>query len=113
MTTESGRSVTARDVVVATHYPVFDRAMLFARLSPRRDLVVATPIAADLTPQGMYITEDGGKRSVRSTPLDDGRRLLIVTGESFTPGTDDPHEGFHRLDAWMHEWFLVGPTAYR
>ncbi|MFF3519026.1 DUF6328 family protein, partial [Streptomyces sp. NPDC002573] len=31
---EAGHTVTARDVVVATHYPIFDRAMLFARLSP-------------------------------------------------------------------------------
>ncbi|MFD7755342.1 FAD-dependent oxidoreductase [Streptomyces sp. NPDC059757] len=113
VTTEAGRSVTASDVVIATHYPVFDRAMLFARLSPRRELVVAAPIAAELAPKGMYITEDEGKRSVRSTPLDEGRRLLIVTGESFTPGTGDPHEAFCRLDAWMHEWFPVGPTAYR
>ncbi|MGW2472554.1 FAD-dependent oxidoreductase [Streptomyces sp. NPDC001665] len=114
VTVESGRSVTARDVVVATHYPVFDRAMLFARLSPRRELVVAAPIPADLAPKGMYITEDEGKRSVRSTPLDDGRRLLIVTGESFTPGTGDPGERFRRLDAWLHERFpAAGPTAYR
>jgi glycine/D-amino acid oxidase-like deaminating enzyme len=30
--TEHGATVTARDVAVATHHPVFDRAMLFARL---------------------------------------------------------------------------------
>ncbi|WP_330451420.1 MULTISPECIES: FAD-dependent oxidoreductase [unclassified Streptomyces] len=113
VTSESGRTVTARDVVVATHYPVFDRAMLFARLSPRRELVVAAPIAADRAPKGMYITEDEGKRSVRSTPLDEDRRLLIVTGESFTPGTGDPAEGFRRLDDWMHQRFTVEPTAYR
>ncbi|GAA3015619.1 FAD-dependent oxidoreductase [Streptomyces fulvorobeus] len=113
VTTESGASVTAHDVVVATHYPVFDRAMLFTRLSPNRELVVAAPIDADRAPEGMYITEDEGKRSVRSTPLGDGKRLLIVTGESFTPGTGDPREAFLRLDAWMHERFPVGPTAYR
>lgn len=33
LTTEDGRQVVAHDVVIATHYPVFDRAMLFARLS--------------------------------------------------------------------------------
>ncbi|CAM5542811.1 Iron-sulfur binding oxidoreductase OS=Streptomyces glaucescens OX=1907 GN=SGLAU_02385 PE=4 SV=1 [Streptomyces glaucescens] len=27
--------ISARDVVVATHYPIFDRAMLFTRLTPR------------------------------------------------------------------------------
>ncbi|MFI1249298.1 FAD-dependent oxidoreductase [Streptomyces anulatus] len=113
LTTEDQRMVTARDVVVATHYPIFDRAMLFARLSPRRELVVAAPVATDRAPKGMHITEDEGKRSVRSAPLDENRRLLIVTGESFTPGTSDPQEGFRRLDSWMHERFPVGATAYR
>ncbi|WP_426499138.1 FAD-dependent oxidoreductase [Streptomyces sp. D54] len=113
LTTEDQRKVTARDVVVATHYPIFDRAMLFARLSPRRELVVAAPVATDRAPKGMHITEDEGKRSVRSAPLDENRRLLIVTGESFTPGTSDPQEGFRRLDSWMHERFPVGATTYR
>ncbi|MEU3183936.1 FAD-dependent oxidoreductase [Streptomyces sp. NPDC006923] len=113
ITAESGRTVTARDVVVATHYPVFDRALLFTRLAPRRELVVAAPLSADQAPDGMYITEEEGKRSVRSAPLADGQRLLIVTGESFTPGTGDAGAGFQRLDAWMRERFPVGNTAYR
>jgi glycine/D-amino acid oxidase-like deaminating enzyme/nitrite reductase/ring-hydroxylating ferredoxin subunit len=113
ITTESGSSVTARDVIVATGYPVFDRALLFTRLSPRRELVVAAPIDADADPHGMYITKDEGKRSVRTAPLPDGRRLLIVTGESFTPGAGDTDLRFLRLDAWMRERFPVGETAFR
>ncbi|PSM38228.1 FAD-dependent oxidoreductase [Streptomyces dioscori] len=113
LTTERGTTVTANDVVVATHYPVFDRALHFARLSPRRELVVAAPLPAPAAPEHMYITDDLGKRSVRTAPLDEGRRLLIVTGESFTPGTGDGNERFLRLDAWMHEHFPVGDTAYR
>ncbi|MFJ2763450.1 FAD-dependent oxidoreductase [Streptomyces prasinus] len=111
--TERGTTVTAKDVVVATHYPVFDRALLFARLSPNRELVVAAPLPASAAPEHMYITDDMGKRSVRTAPLDGNRRLLIVTGEGFTPGTGDGHERFLRLDAWMHEHFPVGDTAYR
>ncbi|SHM42861.1 FAD-dependent oxidoreductase [Actinacidiphila paucisporea] len=113
LTTESGATVTARDVVVATGYPVFDRALLFARLSPRRELVVAAPIDADAAPRGMYITDDEGKRSVRTAPLADGRRLLIVTGESYPPGAGHVGERFRRLDAWMHERFPAAETAYR
>ncbi|MEU0300811.1 FAD-dependent oxidoreductase [Streptomyces sp. NPDC006175] len=113
LTTERGATITANDVVVATHYPVFDRALHFARLSPRRELVVAAPLPASDAPEHMYITDDMGKRSVRSAPLDGERRLLIVTGETFTPGTDDSGERFLRLDAWMHEHFPVGDTAYR
>ncbi|MYX73681.1 FAD-dependent oxidoreductase [Streptomyces sp. SID3915] len=113
VTTESGLTVSARDVVIATHVPVFDRALLFARMSPRRELVVAAPLAAEAAPEHMYITDEGGKRSVRTAPLDADRRLLIVTGEDFTPGTGDARERFRRLDAWMHEHFPAGPTAYR
>lgn len=113
VTTELGTTITAHDVVVATHYPIFDRALHFARLSPRRELVVAAPLPAADAPQHMYITDDMGKRSVRTAPLDEDRRLLIVTGEQFTPGTGDTHERFLRLDAWMHEHFPVGPTTYR
>ncbi|MET9992933.1 FAD-dependent oxidoreductase [Streptomyces mutabilis] len=106
VTTESGATVTARDVVVATHYPIFDRALLFARLSPRRELVVAGSIEADRDVDGMYITPDDNTRSVRTAPLNEaGRRLLIVTGEHFTPGTGDTRERFDRLSAWAGEHF--------
>ncbi|MFI5975230.1 FAD-dependent oxidoreductase [Streptomyces sp. NPDC051452] len=106
LTTESGHTVTARDVVVATHYPVFDRALLFSRLSPRRELVVAGPLGDGPDPEGMYITPEENTRSVRTAPYgEDGRRLLVVTGEHFTPGTGDPRAGFDRLAAWAREHF--------
>ena len=71
VTTESGATVTAQDVVVATHYPVFDRAMLFGRLEPRRELVVAAVIPAERDPQGIYITQEQNTRSVRTAPYRD------------------------------------------
>ncbi|MES4887268.1 FAD-dependent oxidoreductase [Streptomyces sp. NPDC096012] len=106
LTTESGHTVTARDVVVATHYPIFDRALLFARLSPRRELVVAGPLGDGPDPEGMYITPEENTRSVRTAPYgEDGQRLLVVTGEHFTPGTGDPRAGFDRLAAWAEQHF--------
>lgn len=66
VTTEEGVTITAKDVIIATHYPVFDRALHFARLSPRRELVVAAPIAAGEAPKHMYITDGMAKRSVRT-----------------------------------------------
>ncbi|MET9291366.1 FAD-dependent oxidoreductase [Streptomyces sp. NPDC003077] len=115
LTTASGYTVTARDVVIATHYPVFDRALLFARLSPRRELVVAGPVPADRDPGGMYITEEGAKRSVRTAPYGpgDGERLLIVTGESYKPGTEDSDDLYERLTAWTRRHFPDARLAYR
>ena len=91
--------MTAREVVVATHYPVFDRAGLFARLEPKRELVVAAPIPAGDDPGGLFITPEQNTRSVRTAPYDDGRRLLVVTGEHFTPGTGGVAERYARLVA--------------
>ncbi|MER6064064.1 FAD-dependent oxidoreductase [Streptomyces sp. NPDC001792] len=106
LTTEAGHTVTARDVVIATHYPVFDRALLFARLSPRRELVVAGPLGEGADPEGMYITPEENTRSVRTAPYGaDGQRLLVVTGEHFTPGTGDVRAGFDGLAAWAEEHF--------
>ena len=110
LTTEAGFTVTARDVVIATHYPVFDRALLFTRLSARRELVLAAPVPADADPHGMYITQEQRTRSVRTTPYDEGRRLLIVTGEHFTPGTADVDERFGLLADWATERF--GPLDF-
>lgn len=83
---EGGLTVEARDAVVATHYPVFDRTLLFTRLKPRRELVIAAPVRPEDAPAGIYITPDDGVCSMRSAPYEEGRRLLIVTGESFEPG---------------------------
>ncbi|MGA4844157.1 FAD-dependent oxidoreductase [Streptomyces sp. G45] len=105
VTTRSGARVTARDVVVATHYPVFDRALLFTRLAPRREFVVAAPIPEDRDPHGMYITPEANTRSVRTAPYEDGQRLLIVTGAKFTPGTGDTSRHFDDLLAWTAEHF--------
>lgn len=114
LSTSTGAVVRARDVVVATHYPIFDRALLFTRLSPRRELVVAGPVPAGLDPDGMYITPEENTRSVRTAPYgEDGtRRLLVVTGEHFTPGTGDTRAGFDRLSAWARGHFPEVELTY-
>ncbi len=113
VTTEHGRTVTARQVVIATHYPVFDRALLFARLQPRRELVVAAAIPAGQDPGGAYLTPERNTRSIRTAPYRTGQRLLIVTGEHFTPGEGDPAQRWERLIGWTRERFPDAEIGYR
>ncbi|MFE4630430.1 FAD-dependent oxidoreductase [Streptomyces mirabilis] len=103
--TDTGVAVRADEVVIATHYPIFDRALLFTRLSSRRELVVAATIDEDRAPRDMYITPEQATRSVRSAPYRDGKRLLIVTGEHFVPGTADVEDRFARLSDWADSRF--------
>ncbi|SDC95271.1 FAD-dependent oxidoreductase [Glycomyces harbinensis] len=113
LTIESGAQVRCREVVIATHFPVIDRLKLFPRLTPRRELVVAASIPTSADPDGVYLTEEDGTRSVRSAPLDEGRRLLIVTGGQFTPGDPDTVGRLEALAQWTSERFgTVGFDYY-
>ncbi|MEU6795912.1 FAD-dependent oxidoreductase [Nonomuraea wenchangensis] len=113
VTTESGAVVSAADVVVATHYPIFDRALLFARMEVTRELVVAGTLPPEDDPEGMYITSEENTRSVRTAPLPGGRRLLIVTGESYRPGAGQVGDRFERLAAWAGEHFPRARITHR
>ncbi|MFC4496029.1 FAD-dependent oxidoreductase [Streptomyces ovatisporus] len=118
LVTENGAEVRARDVVVATHYPVFDRALMFSRLEPRRELVVSALLPAEQDPGGSYLTPERGTRSVRTAPypFGGGKRLLIVTGEKFTPGTSGQGSvgaGYERLAAWTYERFPDARLVHR
>jgi Rieske Fe-S protein len=51
---------------------------------------------------------------VRTAPYREGERLLIVTGEHFTPGTGAVTERYERLTGWLRERFpSAGEVAYR
>ncbi|MFM9372697.1 FAD-dependent oxidoreductase [Streptomyces sp. Da 82-17] len=116
LTTEDGVTVHARDAVIATHYPVFDRTLLLTLLRPRRELVLAAPVPTDAAPVGMFITPEDRTRSLRSAPYDAERRLLVVTGEAFEPGDGDVRERFERLDGWARTHlpgFAEADSVYR
>ncbi|HUR52243.1 MAG TPA: FAD-dependent oxidoreductase, partial [Mycobacteriales bacterium] len=98
-----------QDVVVATHYPFLDRGMLFARLAPYRDVVVAGVVEESRDPGVMAIStgsEEGGTHSVRTAPYAEGRRLVIVTGGQYKTGKDvDVEARYDGLAAWTQERF--------
>ncbi len=111
--TISGYSVSAGEVVIATNYPIVNRPNLFPRLVPHREFVVAGLIANADDPQGMYITPENNTRSVRTAPYDADHRLLIVTGEHFTPGTAGTRERLDALTTWAQDRFRVKDIAFR
>ncbi|MFF4596333.1 FAD-dependent oxidoreductase [Amycolatopsis sp. NPDC001319] len=94
--------VEADEVVVATHYPVFDRGLYFARLDPVRDLVVAGPAAGDKAPEGMYLDADT-HHSVRAYTAE-GTPTVVAGGEHYRVGSESHIEArYERLAAWAGE----------
>ena len=109
--TPSG-AVRARHVIIATQLPILDRGLFFAKAHPSKSYVVAAVV--EDAPRGMYMSSDEPSRSVRSTPTSEGRRVLIVSGESHKPGTDpDTNERYAALEQFMQERFGVPRAEFR
>ena len=103
--TDVGPSVTAEQVVVATHLPFLDRGLYFARSHPERSYVVTAPI--DDGPSAMYLSTESPAHSIRVHELGAGRRMLLVGGESHKTGQGDAGERFGRLLDYMRERFGI------
>jgi nitrite reductase/ring-hydroxylating ferredoxin subunit len=60
----------------------------------------------------MFVCPESGTRSVRTAPYRDGQRLLIVTGQTFKPGTPGVTDRLADLARWTRERFGVPELAY-
>lgn len=101
--TDAG-TVTAADVVIATHMPIFDRGLFFTKVHPSRSYVIAFPAPAT-TVEGMYITAGQPMRSVRSAVTSDGEYVL-VGGEHHRPGEEpDTLKPYSLLEEFARERF--------
>lgn len=106
--------VRARDVVVATHYPVFDRGGFFARLEPTRELAVSGLVPAEAAPRSMSLDADT-KYSVRTTP-DGGpsQTRLIVLGEAYRTGQRvDVQARYEQLAEWSNQILGMREVTHR
>ncbi len=106
--TASGE-VRAAHVVVATHYPILDRGLYFARLEAERSYCIAAALTTGAPPQGMSISAGSNTRSIRSA----GERL-IVGGEGHSTGSRKATpERYERLEAFAREHWSVGEVTHR
>jgi len=106
-------SVRARDVIVATHLPILDRGLFFAKTHPKRSYVIAAVVPEESAPEGMYISTGSPTRSIRSGPVEGGR-LLLIGGEGHKTGQEpQTEERYARLAEWAKARFGVGSVEYR
>ena len=113
--TESGRTITARDVVVATLMPIFDRGLFFSRCTCKRSYAIAVRTASGEGIDGMLISADEPSRSIRSAPDPDGDgELMIIGGEGHTTGEDDDTtQRYEALEAFAREQFKATEVTHR
>lgn len=106
--------VVADSVVVASHFPFFDRGGYFARMHPKRAYLLAVRVA-ETPPDGMYYSTASPPATIRPHPVEDGE-LVLVGGQSHKPGFDDgpsTSERYRRCEAFAREHFSVESIEYR
>ena len=111
---ETDRGVVEADhVIVATHYPILDRGLFFARLVPERSYALGVRVNGPTLPQAMWISTGSTTRSLRSHPLGDDE-LLIVGGEGHQTGEHgDATERYQRLEDFARQHWDVRSIEYR
>ncbi|MFL5906240.1 MAG: FAD-dependent oxidoreductase [Solirubrobacterales bacterium] len=109
--TDTGAAIRASQVIVATHLPIFDRGLYFARSHPERSYVLLARLRGTV-PNGMYLSDESPPHSLRSVPTEDGE-LLMVGGESHKAGQSDPAKRFAALEVWARDRFDVESVEHR
>ena len=111
VTTAEGFTVTADNVIVATHFPFMDRGLYFARQHPERSYAMGVYVD-DHQVEGMYLSTESPSHTLRSIPTERGE-MLLVGGESHKVGQADEEERYAKLEGWAREHFSVREFAYR
>ncbi|MGQ0842888.1 MAG: FAD-dependent oxidoreductase [Sporichthyaceae bacterium] len=100
--------ILAPHVVVATHYPILDRGLHFARLEPRRSYCVAARLRGP-EPQALAITAGAPTRSFAAVA-----GFAVLGGEGHPVGERGVGaDRFDRLEADLRERCDVEPKTFR
>jgi glycine/D-amino acid oxidase-like deaminating enzyme/nitrite reductase/ring-hydroxylating ferredoxin subunit len=113
LTTAKGKKLTADRVIIASHYPCYNKpGMYFAKIYPERSYVVAVK-AKEKYPGGMYITAEDPARSLRNQISDNGE-LILVGGDHHKTGQGiDMVRHYEALVDFAYETFTVEDIPYR
>jgi glycine/D-amino acid oxidase-like deaminating enzyme/nitrite reductase/ring-hydroxylating ferredoxin subunit len=106
--------IQAQSVIVATHLPILDQGLFFAKTYPKRSYIVGAPIDASKAPVGMFIgSGDDNYYSIRTTPYEGGLLLLVGGGGHKVGTVTDTEERYQQLEAYARSRFNIDTIAYR
>ncbi|ADL49869.1 FAD-dependent oxidoreductase [Clostridium cellulovorans] len=113
LTTERGNKITADKVIIASHYPFYNKqAMYFARLYCERSYALAVK-AKEKYPGGMYLSAEDPKRSLRLINSPNGD-LIMVGGETHKTGqSKDTFKHYEAIMNFANGIFTVEDIPYK
>lgn len=112
-TTAQGNKVTANRVILASHYPFYNKhGMYFSRLYTERAYAIGFT-AKEKYPGGMYINAEEPSRSLRFQPFEKGE-LILAVGENHKTGQgEDLNRHYQELIEFADELFSVQDLLFR
>lgn len=113
ITTDQGKKVTAQKIIIATHYPFYNKpAAYYTRIYSERSYVVAVK-AKEKYPGGMYINAEDPARSLRNQVTDSGE-IIFVGGEHHKTGQGiDTAEHYKTLIDFASNIFTIEDIPFR
>ncbi|WP_102272999.1 FAD-dependent oxidoreductase [Cytobacillus massiliigabonensis] len=111
--TRDGHRVKCKNIIAASHFPFVDMmGFYFARMYQERSYVLGVKVKEEF-PGGMYISADSPTRSLRYTPYND-EKLILVGGESHKTGQGiDMMKHYEALEAFAKETLGITDIPYR
>lgn len=113
ITTEQGKKITANKVIIASHYPFFNKqGMYFSRIYTERTYIIAIS-AKEKYPGGMYLNAENPSRSLRGLDTEEGQ-LILVVGENHKTGQgSDMANHYRKLIDFTDTLFTIEDIPYR
>ena len=110
--TEAGNTVTAKDIVITTNYPVHDRdGLYFTRLQASNSYAMGVRIK-DKFPDGIFINSEDDGHSFRQAPVPGGEVVIVLDGTHPVGQGGDILARYRALSEYTRSTFDVTAQEY-
>ena len=110
--TQSGKCVRAKDIVIATNYPIHDKdGLYFSRLQASNSYAVGIRIKGKF-PDGMYLNSEDEGHSFRQHPVPGGEIVLVLDGSHPVGQGGDILKRYRELSDFTRTVFDVTAQEY-
>ena len=110
VTTDRGE-IKAKNVVLATAFPIKDTGHFYTKLYPYYFYLTGMYIEGDV-PEGIYYSDDGDSRSIRNHPTEDGPLLIIGGGHHKSGQGGDTFKHYQAVEDYARERFDIKSIRY-
>ena len=113
LTTSNGHNITANKVIIASHYPFYNKiAMYYTRIYQTRAYGIVIK-AEEKFPGGMYINAEQPNRSLRRLDTDQGEYILVVGDSHKTGQGESTNNHYNALIDFADNLFTIEDIPYR